>query len=105
MRKLVLVMPVFNEADGLKATLLDLWTKLPGDIHLIIIDDNSKDGSREIAQEFSTENNFSMTIIQNQENKGHGPSIVRGLFTALEIINEESFILTLDGDGQIPSAE
>lgn len=98
-------MPVYNEADGLKATLLDLWRKLPNDSHLIIVDDNSKDRSREIAEDFSAENRCSMTIIQNQENKGHGPSIVRGLFAALESMKEDVFILTLDGDGQIPSVE
>jgi len=105
MQNLILVMPVYNEADGLVFTLEDLQNSFPALKKLIIIDDSSTDDSREIALNYARTRNFPIEVYENQKNLGHGQSILKGLFDALKISKQSDFILTLDGDGQIPGKE
>jgi len=105
MKNIFLVMPVFNEADGITETLVDLHMNFPDIKKLIIIDDFSTDGSRELALDYAMSNNFPVEVYRNVKNVGHGQSTLKGLFEALKFANQTDFVLTLDGDGQVPSRE
>lgn len=98
-------MPVYNEADGLAFTLEDLQNCFPAPKKLFIIDDSSTDDSREIAQHYAKIRNFPIEVYENKKNLGHGQSTLIGLFEALKIAKQSDFILTLDGDGQVPGKE
>lgn len=105
MQNLILVMPVYNEADGLTLTLEDLQTNFPALKKLIIIDDFSTDDSREVARHYAKTRKFPIEVYENEKNLGHGQSTLQGLFEALTIAKHSDYIITLDGDGQIPGQE
>jgi glycosyltransferase involved in cell wall biosynthesis len=105
MKNLILVMPMFNEADGITETLVDLHMNLVEIKKLIIIDDFSTDNSKEVALHYGRSNDFPVEVYKNEKNVGHGQSTVRGLLKALESANQSDFVLTLDGDGQVPGRE
>jgi glycosyltransferase involved in cell wall biosynthesis len=105
MKNIILVMPVFNEADGITETLVDINVNFPNIKKLIIIDDFSTDNSKEVALHYARSNNFPVEVYRNEKNLGHGQSTVKGLNMALKSANESDFILTLDGDGQVTGRE
>jgi dolichol-phosphate mannosyltransferase len=105
MPKLILVMPVFNEADGLSETLADLDINFPELKKLIIIDDFSNDGSIEVALDYAKSNKIPLEVFKNSQNLGHGHSTIKGLFLALKFADQSDYVLTSDGDGQVSGRE
>lgn len=79
--KVSLVIPVFNEAVHLEQFLRCIDSlELPIKKELIIIDDCSNDGSREIAQQFPFKSQ--VQIIFQDTNKGKGSALQRGIMAA-----------------------
>ena len=50
--KTLVVMPTFNEVESLGQSVLDLFVSNPN-VDLLIVDDNSPDGTAEIAEELA----------------------------------------------------
>lgn len=73
--KLSILIPVYNEIRTLK-TLLNavLAAPLPCERELIIVDDCSHDGSREVLQEFAEKHNH-VQLIMHKKNSGKGEAI------------------------------
>lgn len=72
--KLSIVIPVYNEID----TILEILRRvkaMPMDKEIIIVDDCSTDGTREILKEIKEDN---IQLIINERNKGKGFSIRKG---------------------------
>lgn len=72
--KLSVVIPVYNEID----TILEILQRVkavPIDKEIIIVDDYSTDGTREILREIKDDN---IQLILNEENRGKGFSIRKG---------------------------
>lgn len=74
--KLSVVMPVYNELNTIKKAVEKvLDVKLPVDKELIIVDDGSTDGTREILKQI---NDTRITIIYHEKNKGKGAAVRTG---------------------------
>jgi len=73
-----LVIPVYNEADHLQRFLetIDELT-LPIDKELVIVDDCSTDGSRDILRKFSFRSK--VQIIEQPQNRGKGAALQTGI--------------------------
>lgn len=73
-----LIIPVYNEADHLEKflSLIDTLV-LPVEKELVIIDDCSKDGSRDILKNFRFVSR--VQIIEQAQNQGKGAAIRRGI--------------------------
>ena len=92
MKKLSIIIPVFNERqtlalliDKVKAALLpNGWDK-----EIILVDDGSTDGSREILEKYQN----GLKIIYKKQNQGKGAAIKAGLEQA-----EGDYILIQDAD-------
>jgi glycosyltransferase involved in cell wall biosynthesis len=69
------------------------------DLTLLIIDDNSTDGSQEIYRQLTEEYNF-LEVICNQENIGNAANILIGYAWALEQAGKGAIIGCLDADGE-----
>ena len=93
-RKLSVIIPSYNEAENLKVVLppliefcaLNNW-------EIIIVNDGSKDNSKEILEGFTHEDNF--TVIHHKLNKGYGGAIKSGIRTC-----QTEYLITIDADGQ-----
>lgn len=93
-------LPVFNEAEGIGPFLLEIEECFQGsgELNLVVVNDNSTDETRQILESL-TLSRAKLTILENQVNLGHGPSLLKGLAHALELRSD--FIVSCDGDGQI----
>ena len=96
--KIAVVMPTYNEAEGIIDFLLELNSALrPNDVKFIVIDDCSTDRTYEIVQKLS-EMDISVDVFPNEINLGHGPSTLRALRRGLD--SGAEIIVSIDGDGQ-----
>lgn len=93
--QLSVVIPVFNEKDalpGLLSEVLAVCTKLEVSYEVIVIDDSSTDGTKQLLLEHKEER---VRPILLEENVGHQAALAVGLRAATG-----EFIVTMDGDGQ-----
>jgi glycosyltransferase involved in cell wall biosynthesis len=73
--KLSIIMPVYNERDTLKA-IVHRVLSLDADIELVIVDDGSSDGTREI---LATLQDPRLKVILHPKNTGKGGAVRTGL--------------------------
>lgn len=78
---LSIVVPVYNEAGHLRQVVhAFMGLKYPLPIEWVFVDDCSKDGSREILQDLSTQ--FGFTLLLQEKNQGKGAAVARGFQAA-----------------------
>ena len=81
--KLTLIIPTSNEAENLPR-LIDKLLSLPlPDLQVLIVDDNSPDGTGEIAERLSTENPGRISVIHRPGKLGLGTAYIQGFERAL----------------------
>jgi glycosyltransferase involved in cell wall biosynthesis len=76
--RLSILIPVYNEEEFIAALLsrvLDAPLPEGMERELIVVDDGSKDGSREIAQEFAQRHSGLLRLILHESNQGKGAAI------------------------------
>lgn len=78
--KLTVVMPCYNERATIRE-IVGMVLKQPFDIELLIVDDGSEDGTREILQELS-ETHPEVRVLLQPENRGKGAALRRGFTEA-----------------------
>lgn len=98
MRKLV-ILPTFNEAGTITRIMKELHQSFP-EIDILHIDDNSPDGTAEIAKEFGLEN---YRQIRNFNKLGLGSAYRQGFKWAIE--REYDLVITMDSDGSHQTSE
>lgn len=84
MRQLTIVLPTYNEAENLPVlakTLFDL--PLP-ELKLLVVDDNSPDGTGELAEQLATEFSGRMHVLHRAGKLGLGSAYIRGFQHALQ---------------------
>jgi glycosyltransferase involved in cell wall biosynthesis len=75
---LSILMPVYNERERVERAIVEvLDTELPDDFELIIIDDGSTDGTREILR--NRDWGERVRLIEHEHNQGKGAAIQTGL--------------------------
>ncbi len=83
MPKTVVVLPTYNEAPNLArmvAALLDLG--IP-ELHILVVDDESPDGTGQIAEDLSAQHPDCIRVIHNASKGGLGPAYITGFKAAL----------------------
>lgn len=91
--KILTILPTYNEAGNITRILKELSSNFP-QIDILHIDDNSPDGTAEIALEFGLEN---YRQIRNFNKLGLGTAYKQGFKWALERGYE--LVITMDSDG------
>jgi dolichol-phosphate mannosyltransferase len=94
MNKTLVVVPTYNERENLRP-LAQRLLKLPVPVDLLVVDDNSPDGTGKLADELSAEYP-SIHVLHRTEKSGLGRAYVSGFKWALERGYE--FVFELDGD-------
>jgi glycosyltransferase involved in cell wall biosynthesis len=91
---LSVVVPIYNEAPALPATLSSLIPFCQErDWRIILVNDGSRDDTKQILEAFG--NQPGVKILYHKLNRGYGGAIKTGILAA-----ETSYVVTIDADGQ-----
>lgn len=93
--KAVVLMPTYNELDVLEHSVEQLFLAMP-ETHLTIIDDNSPDGTGELADRLASKNN-QISVIHRPAKKGLGLAYVEGFRWAID--RGFTHVVQMDSDG------
>lgn len=92
--KILVIIPTYNEGYNIKQLIPEILTKIPA-IEILVIDDNSSDGTASIVENFMEMKN-SIHLIQRPSKMGLGTAYVEGFRYALK--HNYDFILEMDAD-------
>jgi dolichol-phosphate mannosyltransferase len=90
-----LVLPTYNEAENVEAFVEAARAKLPASAQVLIVDDNSPDGSGEIAERLA-ERHENVSVLHRRRKEGLGPAYVAGFRRALAA--GAGLVLEMDSD-------
>ncbi len=94
MNDLTIVIPAYNEEQALSFFLPELLRYCQDmGCQLIIVNDGSKDNTRELLETYAHETFF--TPLHHKVNRGYGGAIKTGIHAA-----ETTYVITIDADGQ-----
>jgi dolichol-phosphate mannosyltransferase len=94
MSKTLVVVPTYNEADNLPRLTQRLMS-LPVKVEMLVVDDNSPDGTGKIADDLAAKSP-AIHVLHRTQKDGLGRAYIAGFKWALE--NGFEFIFELDGD-------
>lgn len=94
MAKAIVILPTYNEKDNLERLVGEIISlKLP--LELVIVDDNSPDGTGDIAERLSRQHS-QVRVIHRKGKRGRGLAGVEGFQLALR--GKADYILEMDAD-------
>ena len=98
MTKTLVIMPTFNELASLEGSVSDLFRCNPN-VDLLIVDDNSPDGTGELADQLSEDERWvgRISVLHRQGKQGLGLAYLAGFSLAIERGYE--LIVEMDADG------
>ncbi len=92
--KPVIIIPTLNEAENIPVLIRKIKELYP-EMNIIVVDDDSVDGTGDIAEELANEYS-GIQVIHRKQREGIGAAIVDGFKRALQ--NHMDPIFTMDGD-------
>ncbi len=98
--QITIVIPTYNEAENLPRLVSALFTLPIEPVKLIIVDDNSPDGTGQIAEELSCSHPGRIMVIHRPGKMGLGTAYVSGFLRALE--SEAQAVAQMDADFSHP---
>jgi len=93
--KVLVIMPTFNEAGNIERATNELISHNP-DVDLLIVDDNSPDGTGEIADRLALDSR-KISVLHRKGKEGLGAAYIAGFKYAIEAGYD--FIVEMDADG------
>ena len=97
-RRLVIVLPTYNERENIRTLIPALQEQLrdlPFAAHILVVDDNSPDGTGELVRSLMTE--WANLHLTTGEKQGLGVAYIRGMQHALEALSAD-LIVEMDAD-------
>ncbi len=99
MNNAIVVIPTYNEQENI-SLIIDAVLALPKDFDILIVDDNSPDGTADIVKELQQTYNLAghqrLHLLQRQGKQGLGTAYLAGFAYSLE--RGYDFILEMDAD-------
>ena len=95
MSQALICMPTYNESENLPNIIPAIFEEVP-DVHILIIDDGSPDGTGDLADAMAAEDQR-VHVLHRQTKEGLGPAYVAGFRWALEQ-DRYDVILEMDAD-------
>lgn len=92
--KTLVIIPTYNEKDNI-SKVIPLVLKQDPDIEVLVVDDNSPDGTSKIVEELKT-SNPRIKLIRREKKSGLGTAYLAGFKYALE--NGYNYIFEMDSD-------
>lgn len=105
MQKIVIIMPTYNEAKNIKRMLDELvggeFPKIRNaDMHLLVVDGNSPDGTGEIVEQAARKNS-KVHLLREKEKRGLGWAYIEGMKYAMDKLEADA-VMEMDADFQHP---
>jgi len=94
--KIIVVMPTYNEAQNLPGIVSELLSLGLDDLEIVIVDDNSPDGTGEIADALAQQHPGCVHVIHRPRKMGLGTAYKEGFRYALR--NGASLVVEMDAD-------
>lgn len=94
---LTAVLPAYNEEEVIEETVnktRDALSKIVADYEIVVVNDGSKDTTREIVERLCY-SDFHVRLINHPVNKGAGAALVSGFYNA-----QKDYTFYMDSDGQ-----
>jgi dolichol-phosphate mannosyltransferase len=89
------ILPTYNEAENLERIVAAVLEQLPASGRVLVVDDNSPDGTGEIADRLAAANE-SISVLHRAEKQGLGPAYLAGFRVALD--GGAELIIEMDAD-------
>jgi dolichol-phosphate mannosyltransferase len=90
-----LVLPTYEEADNIERFLAAVQDKLPASARILVVDDNSPDGTGEIAERLAAQRE-GIEVLHRPRKEGLGPAYLAGFREALR--RGAGLVLEMDAD-------
>jgi dolichol-phosphate mannosyltransferase len=94
--KPIVVVPTYNEIENLER-IVSLIREQPGGFHILIVDDNSPDGTGRLADELSSRHPGEVYVLHRASKEGLGRAYVAGFGRVLKM-PEYDAIIQMDAD-------
>src|SRR6516162_1688075 len=94
MNQTLIIVPTYNERDNLARMAAKLLS-LPVAVDVLVVDDNSPDGTGKLADELAAKHP-SIHVLHRSEKNGLGRAYIAGFKWALE--RDYEFVFEMDGD-------
>ena len=104
MDKVVVVMPAWNEEENIRRMIEELvekeFPKIQAEMHLLVVDNHSKDRTEEIVREAS-KTHENVHVIQQGDKSGLGWAYINGFKYAVDKLGADA-VMEMDADFQHP---
>jgi dolichol-phosphate mannosyltransferase len=98
--RVLVTLATYNECDNIAGMVDAVHAALP-EAHVLVVDDNSPDGTGKIADELAAARPW-LSVLHRQQKKGLGAALLHALQVALE--RRYDFWITMDSDFSHPPA-
>lgn len=95
MKKSLIIIPTYNELDNIQKLIPDLFDLYPANVELLIVDDNSPDGTAEYVEKMM-QLESRLHILKRPRKMGLGTAYCAGFKYAIE--NKYDFVFEMDAD-------
>lgn len=93
--KTYVMLPTYNERDNIVNMLEHILSLNIPDLYIIVVDDNSPDGTHEMVSEFS-KSHKNVELLVRTEGRGRGSAGIAGFKYAIE--NNADYVIEMDAD-------
>ncbi len=95
----IVIIPTYNEKENIEA-IVDVVFSLPKEFHILIIEDNSPDGTADIVRRLQKAHEGKLHMIERKGKLGLGTAYITGFKWAIE--NGYDYIFEMDADFSHP---
>nr|WP_305778719.1 polyprenol monophosphomannose synthase [Nocardia vaccinii] len=99
--KVTVVVPTYNERDNLPVAVERLTSLPVSDLHILVVDDNSPDGTGELADKLAVEQPETVGVLHRTEKDGLGRAYIAGITRALD--EGAEVVIQMDADLSHPA--
>lgn len=95
MKKKIVIIPTYNEKENI-SEILEIVLSMESDFHILVVDDNSPDGTGDIVKRIKATNPDKLHILEREKKEGLGRAYLAGFKWCLD--REYDYICEMDAD-------
>lgn len=94
------ILPTYNEAENLPGMVAELWALDLNELHVLVVDDGSPDGTGQVAEELKERYPERLEVVHRPRKSGLGSAYITGFKWALE--RGADVVVEMDADFSHP---